>query len=269
MSMVEITTNSLEIVLLSKVSHLLSHVCIVTIIIIMTVPWLYNHTKNPYHFYQYYIIKQYFSLISIYSKSYLSNNNPTNYSWCHTMVTINSTVESLSVCHRLRLASHGLAFLHLARSVENLALILTDGLPNSAELFTFLLALTAWWRGCDDVPNEYVIVVSKTKLAGSIIIQNTRHEITRWWRPPAFTGKVSMPNRYFYALNVHVYFPLLFMPNRRAHARSVLPRWPPWLYWSSLGLFPGVSGKCQDFRPFVDFENFHPLFQDHFTFVKY
>ena len=74
MSMVEITTNSLEIVLLSKVSHLLSHVCIVTSIIIMTVPWLYNlqfiyhnHTKKPSHFYQYYIIKQYFSLISIYS----------------------------------------------------------------------------------------------------------------------------------------------------------------------------------------------------------
>ena len=83
-----------------------------------------------------------------------------------------------------------LAFLHLARSVENLALILTDGLPNSAEIFTFLLAFTAWWRGYDDVPNKYVIVVSKTKLAGNMIIQNTRHEITRWWRPPASTGKI-------------------------------------------------------------------------------
>ena len=120
-----------------------------------------------------------------------------------------------------------LAFLHLARSVENLALILTDGLPNSALFFTFLLALTAWWRGCDDVPNEYVIVVSKTKLAGSIIIQNTRHEITRWWRPPASTGKVLT----------------YLWPNRRAHARSVLPRWPPWLHWSSPGLIPGVSRK--------------------------
>ena len=146
-----------------------------------------------------------------------------------------------------------LAFLHLARSVKNLALILTDGLPNSALFFTFLLALTAWWRGCDDVPNEYVIVVSKTKLAGSIIIQNTRHEITRWWRPPASTGKVLT----------------YLWPNRRAHARSVLPRWPPWLYWSSLGLIPGVSGKCQDFRLFVDFKNFYPLFQNYFTFVKY
>ena len=146
-----------------------------------------------------------------------------------------------------------LAFLHLARSVENLALILTDGLPNSALFFTFLLALTAWWRGCDDVPNEYVIVVSKTKLAGSIIIQNTRHEITRWWRPPASTGKVLT----------------YLWPNRRAHARSVLPRWPPWLYWSSPGLIPGVSRKCRDFRLFVDFENFHTLFQNHFTSVRY
>ena len=127
--------------------------------------------------------------------------------------------------------------------------------PKFSTIFHFF-----YWRwlhdelgGCDDVPNEYVIVVSKTKLAGSIIIQNTRHEITRWWRPPASTGKVLT----------------YLWPNRRAHARSVLPRWPPWLFWSRLGLIPGVSGKCQDFRLFVDFENFHPLFQYHFTFVKY
>ena len=73
------------------------------------------------------------------------------------------------------------AFFHPARSVKILALILTDGLPNWTVFVTFLLALT-WWRGCDDVPNEYVIVVSKTKLAGSIIIQNTRHKIPRWSR---------------------------------------------------------------------------------------
>ena len=127
-----------------------------------------------------------------------------------------------------------LAFLHLAHSVEHQALLLTDGLPNSSELFTFLLALVAWWRGCDDVLNEYVIVVS------SIIILNTRHEIPRWWRPLASMGK-----------SVDILW-----PNWQAHARGILPRWPPWLYWPSLGLIPGVSGKCQEF---------HPLFQNNYS----
>ena len=80
--------------------------------------------------------------------------------------------------------------------------------PKFSTIFHFFIGVDCMMKGgCDDVPNEYVIVVSKTKLAGSIIIQNTRHEITS-------TGKVLT----------------YLWPNRRAHARSVLPRWPPWLY---------------------------------------
>ena len=98
--------------------------------------------------------------------------------------------------------------------------------PKHGRIFHFLLALVAWWRGRDDVPNEYVVVVS------SIIILNTRHEIPRWWRPLASMGK-----------SVDILW-----PNWQAHARGILPRWTPWLYWPSLGLIPGVSGKCQDFH---------------------
>ena len=68
------------------------------------------------------------------------------------------------------------------------------------------------------------LLFPKLSSLGSIIIQNTRHEITRWWRPPASTGKVLT----------------YLWPNRPAHARSVLPRWPPWLYWSS----PGFDSRC-------------------------
>ena len=143
-----------------------------------------------------------------------------------------------------------LAFLHLARSVENLALILTDSLPNSVEFFTFLLALTAWRRGCDDVPNEYVIVVSKTKLAGSIIIQNTRHEITRWWRPPASMGKVLT----------------YLWPNWWAHARSVLPRWPPWLFRSRFD--SRCLGKVPRLLTFCRFWQFSPVISISFHFCQ-
>ena len=160
----------------------------------------------------------------------------------------------LSMASQTTVARHAsflwVAFLHPAPLGRKSSVDFDGRPPKFSIIFHFFIGVDCMMKGAVTMFRMNTpLLFPKTKLAGSIIIQNTRHEITRWWRPPASTGKVLT----------------YLWPNRRAHARSVLPRWPPWLFWSSLGLIPGVPRKVPILSPFC---RFWKIFTRYFNIIS-